>query len=71
MPSHREMIYPYAGTSRFVFARTIKKIYSKDRGQDIINVILDGPYCAIPIVLKRLVQKNEEWMRAQVDSLQL
>lgn len=51
-----------------MFTRTIKKIYTGDRGQDIINVILDGPYFAIPIVLKRLIQKNKEWMRAQVRS---
>lgn len=54
------------GTSKTIYQRAIKKIYDKDRGQEIIDALHHSPAVAVPVVLKRLKQKDEEWKRAQV-----
>jgi len=46
----------------WIFA--IKKLYDKDRGQEVVEAIHSHPSLAIPLVLKRLVQKDEEWRRS-------
>lgn len=53
------------GTSKTIYQRAIKKIYDKDRGQEIIDALHHSPAVAVPVVLKRLKQKDEEWKRAQ------
>lgn len=54
------------GTSKTIYQRTIKKVYDKERGAEIIEALHNNPAVAIPVVLKRLKQKDEEWKRAQV-----
>ncbi|KND04341.1 uncharacterized protein SPPG_00072 [Spizellomyces punctatus DAOM BR117] len=53
------------GTSKTIYQRVIKKIYDKERGAEIIEALHNNPAVAVPVVLKRLKQKDEEWKRAQ------
>ncbi|KAJ3035457.1 Transcriptional regulatory protein sin3 [Rhizophlyctis rosea] len=55
------------GTSKSIYQRAIKKIYDKERGLEIIEALHNSPAVAVPVVLKRLKQKDEEWKRAQRD----
>ncbi|TFK20645.1 hypothetical protein FA15DRAFT_689033 [Coprinopsis marcescibilis] len=45
--------------------RVIKKIYGRDAGLEVIQSMQETPALAIPVVLQRLKQKEEEWKRAQ------
>ncbi|KAK6874702.1 Transcriptional regulatory protein SIN3 [Candida tropicalis] len=51
--------------SMTIYKKVIRKIYDKDRGFEVIDALHDNPAIAVPIVLKRLKQKDEEWKRAQ------
>ncbi|KAK4705607.1 paired amphipathic helix protein Sin3a, partial [Phenoliferia sp. Uapishka_3] len=53
------------GSSPSVCERVIRKIYGKDQGWEIIAALCDNPVVAVPIVLSRLKQKDEEWKRAE------
>ena len=53
------------GQSRWIYVRTLKKVYGKDAGTEIYQALQDAPAVAVPVVLARLKQKNEEWRRAQ------
>ena len=53
------------GTSVSIYQRVIKKIYDLDRGEEVIEALHQSPAVAVPVVLKRLKQKNEEWKRSQ------
>ena len=53
------------GQSRWIYVRTLKKVYSKDAGTEVYQALQDAPAVAVPVVLARLKQKNEEWRRAQ------
>jgi paired amphipathic helix protein Sin3a len=53
------------GQSRWIYVRTLKKVYGKDAGLEIYQALQDAPAVAVPVVLARLKQKNEEWRRAQ------
>ncbi|KAJ3014687.1 Transcriptional regulatory protein sin3 [Thoreauomyces humboldtii] len=55
------------GASKAIYQRVIKKIYDKERGAEIIDALHYSPAVAIPVVLKRLKQKDEEWKRSQRD----
>lgn len=52
-------------TSQTIYKKVIRKIYDKDRGFEVIDALHENPAIAVPIVLKRLKQKDEEWKRAQ------
>lgn len=54
------------GESVTIYERIIKKIYDKERGMEIIDLLYSSPAYVIPVVLRRLKQKDEEWKRAQV-----
>lgn len=54
-----------AGSNPSVYERVIRKIYGKDQGWEIIAALCDNPVVAVPIVLSRLKQKDEEWKRAE------
>lgn len=54
------------GQSKTIYKRVIKKIYDKDRGNEVIDQLHSNPCVVVPIVLKRLKQKDEEWKLAQV-----
>jgi paired amphipathic helix protein Sin3a len=53
------------GQSRWIYVRTLKKVYGKDAGTEVYQALQDAPTVAVPVVLARLKQKNEEWRRAQ------
>lgn len=52
-------------TSLTIYKKVIRKVYDKDRGFEIIDALHEHPAVTVPIVLKRLKQKDEEWRRAQ------
>jgi paired amphipathic helix protein Sin3a len=52
------------GTSKIIHRKAIHRIYG-DRGSDIIEGLKRNPSVAIPIVLRRLKAKQEEWLEAQ------
>ena len=53
------------GSWKAVNQRVIKKIYGRDAGMDVVASMQETPALAIPVVLQRLKQKEEEWKRAQ------
>jgi paired amphipathic helix protein Sin3a len=53
------------GQSRWIYVRTLKRVYGKDPGTEIYQALQDAPTVTVPVVLARLKQKNEEWRRAQ------
>ena len=53
------------GQSRWIYVRTLKKVYGRDAGTEIYQALQDAPAVAVPVVLARLKQKNGEWRRAQ------
>ncbi|GAA5841758.1 hypothetical protein JCM3766R1_005173 [Sporobolomyces carnicolor] len=53
------------GSAPSVYERIIRKIYGKDHGWEILQALEDNPAVAVPIVLARLKQKDEEWKRAE------
>jgi len=52
------------GTSEVIYHRAIKRIYG-DKAQEVIEGLKKHPAVAIPVVLTRLKQKEEEWKKAQ------
>lgn len=52
------------GTSEIIYNRAIKKVYG-ERSAEIIDGLKKNPAIAIPVVLKRLKQKDEEWRKLQ------
>lgn len=53
------------GQSKTIYKRVIKKIYEKEKGNEVIEMLHSNPCVVVPIVLKRLKQKDEEWKLAQ------
>ncbi|KAI8081365.1 uncharacterized protein BX664DRAFT_268933 [Halteromyces radiatus] len=53
------------GPSKTIYQRIIKKIYGNDKGLQVIGLLHSSPAQTVPIVLKRLKQKDDEWKRAQ------
>ncbi|KAI8904077.1 SIN3-like protein B, transcription regulator [Gorgonomyces haynaldii] len=53
------------GTSVAIYTTVIKKIYDNQRGLEVIEALYNNPAVAVPVVLKRLKQKDEEWKRSQ------
>jgi paired amphipathic helix protein Sin3a len=60
-----------SGFSTSIFQRMIKKVYDRERGLEVIEAVFNNPAIALPIVMKRLKQKDEEWKRSQVDLYRL
>lgn len=54
----------FGGPSKWIYHKTIKKIYGRDSGVEVIQALQDCPGVAIPVVLNRLKQKEEDWRRA-------
>lgn len=52
------------GSSEVVHRKAIQRIYG-DKAPDIIDGLKKNPAAAVPIVLKRLKTKEEEWREAQ------
>lgn len=52
------------GTSQTIHQRALKRIYG-DKAADIIQGLRKNPVVAVPVVLRRLKAKEEEWREAQ------
>lgn len=59
------------GQSMTIYQRVIKKVYGKEQGEEIINMLHSNPVHTVPVVVKRLLQKNDEWKKSQVKNIQL
>jgi paired amphipathic helix protein Sin3a len=55
----------FGGSSKSIYHRTLKKVYGRDAGLEVIAALQDCPAVAVPVVLARLKQKDDEWRRAQ------
>lgn len=55
----------FGGTGKTIYHRTIKRVYGRDNGLEIIQALQESPSIAVPVVLARLKQRDEEWKRAQ------
>ncbi|KAH0591154.1 hypothetical protein H2248_001252 [Termitomyces sp. 'cryptogamus'] len=55
----------FGGPSKAIYHRIIKKVYGRDSGVEVIQALQDCPSVAVPVVLARLKQRDEEWRRAQ------
>lgn len=55
----------FSGVNKAICHRIIKKIYGREAGTEVIDALLESPAIAVPIVIKRLRQKEEEWRTAQ------
>jgi paired amphipathic helix protein Sin3a len=53
------------GQSKSIYQRVVKKVYGREHGVEVIAALHDNPCVAVPVVLARLKQKDEEWKRAQ------
>ncbi|KAI9316424.1 hypothetical protein BX666DRAFT_1950439 [Dichotomocladium elegans] len=53
------------GQSVTIYERIIKKVYDVERGQEVIEMLYNNPARVVPVLLKRLSQKDEEWRKAQ------
>ncbi|KAG9041544.1 Transcriptional regulatory protein sin3 [Tulasnella sp. UAMH 9824] len=53
------------GQGKSIYQRIIKKVYGREHGLDVIQALHESPSVAIPVILHRLKQKEEEWKRAQ------
>ncbi|KAF8634812.1 hypothetical protein AX17_004064 [Amanita inopinata Kibby_2008] len=53
------------GAWKSIHQRVIKKIYGRETGVEVVQAMQESPVLAIPVVLQRLKQKEEEWKRAQ------
>ncbi|XP_055613906.1 paired amphipathic helix protein Sin3a isoform X2 [Uranotaenia lowii] len=52
------------GTSQTIHQRALRRIYG-DKANDIIQGLRKNPVVAVPVVLRRLKAKEEEWREAQ------
>ncbi|KAH7914733.1 hypothetical protein BJ138DRAFT_1170371 [Hygrophoropsis aurantiaca] len=55
----------FGGSSKSIYHRIIKKIYGRDPGIEVIQALQECPSVAVPVVLVRLKQKDDEWRRYQ------
>ncbi|KAJ9105564.1 hypothetical protein QFC19_003546 [Naganishia cerealis] len=53
------------GQSKSIYQRILKKIYGREQGLQVIQALHEKPAMAVPIVLNRLKQKDDEWKKAQ------
>ncbi|KAG5220956.1 Transcriptional regulatory protein [Salix suchowensis] len=53
----------FGGPSQCLYHRTIRKIYGRDAGAEVIQALQDCPSVSVPVVLARLKQKDDEWRR--------
>lgn len=50
-----------------IHLRCIERMYG-ERGSEVIEALHNNPLAVIPVVLKRLRQRNQEWSKIQVES---
>ena len=54
------------GQSQTIYERVVKKVYDRVRGQAVIDDLFRSPASVLPLLLRRLKQKQEEWKASQV-----
>lgn len=52
------------GHTSTIYEKVLKKIYGEGRYHEVVEALRDSPAVSIPIVLRRLKQKDEEWRQA-------
>lgn len=55
---------PNLGHTSTIYEKVLKKIYGEARYKEVVEALRDTPAVAVPIVLRRMKQKDEEWKRA-------
>lgn len=53
------------GQTTSIYQRIVKKVYDKERGLEVIDLLHNNPAHVLPIVLNRLKKKDAEWKKAQ------
>ncbi|KZT74953.1 hypothetical protein DAEQUDRAFT_720143 [Daedalea quercina L-15889] len=53
------------GTAPQVYERIIRKVYGRDNFREVMKALQECPSVSVPVVLRRLKQRDEEWRRAQ------
>ncbi|CAK7262925.1 Transcriptional regulatory protein sin3 [Sporothrix epigloea] len=53
------------GQSTSIYKRVLKKVYGMDKGADVANDMFAHPFAAVPVIMARLKQKDEEWRFSQ------
>ncbi|KAH7872040.1 uncharacterized protein C8R40DRAFT_522237 [Lentinula edodes] len=53
------------GSAKAIHQRVVRKIYGREVGTEVLACMQESPAHAVPVVLNRLKQKEEEWKRAQ------
>lgn len=56
------------GQSQTIYERVIKRIYGREDGKKVVEDLFRSPCSVLPILLRRLKQKAEEWKSSQVRS---
>jgi paired amphipathic helix protein Sin3a len=56
---------PLAGAGKALHARVVRKVYGRAAGADVLKALHETPALAVPVVLARLRQKEDEWKRAR------
>lgn len=56
------------GQSHTIYERVVKKVYGRDYGKQVLEDMFNTPSVVLPILLRRLKQKAEEWKASQVRS---
>lgn len=52
------------GHTSTIYEKVLKKIYGEPRYHEVVDALRETPAVAVPIVLRRMKQKDEEWKRA-------
>jgi histone deacetylase complex regulatory component SIN3 len=55
------------GPAQAIYVRTLKRVYGARRGDDVHRALQDLPSAAVPVVLRRLKDKDDEWRAVQRD----
>lgn len=55
---------PNLGHTSTIYEKVLKRIYGEGRYHEVVDALRESPAVSVPIVLRRLKQKDEEWRRA-------
>ncbi|EPE10670.1 transcription regulatory protein [Ophiostoma piceae UAMH 11346] len=67
-PSEREnfrMPPGLGGQSTSIYKRVLKKVYGMEKGVEVAADMFAHPFAAVPVIMTRLKQKDEEWRFSQ------
>lgn len=51
-------------SSSTIYQKVLKKIYGEIKYHEVVEALRESPAVSVPIILRRLKQKDEEWKRA-------